>query len=78
MEEKALISDVFREERRERGDEQGETVQQPALRTSISPGSHALSPGEAGLRRHCTGPATGPATNTGPGIKEESTHISCA
>ena len=78
MEEKALISEVSREERREQGDEQEEEGEQPALRTSISSASHALSPGAAGLRRHCTGPATGPATNTGPGIKEESTHISCS
>lgn len=81
MEQRALITEASREG--EEGDEQGEGGEQPALRTSISSGSHALSPGASGLHRHCTGPASGPsqpsapATNTGAGIQEDSHHISC-
>lgn len=48
-----LISEVSGEKR----DEQGDGGEQPAQRASLS--SHALSPGAAGLRRQCTGPASG-------------------
>lgn len=86
MEERTLISEVSGEgkERGEEGDEQEEGGEQPAQGTSISSGSHALSPGAAGLRRNCTGPISGlaqpsvPATNTEAGKKEDSPHISCA
>lgn len=81
MEERALISEVSREGE---GDEKGEEGEQPAQRTSISAGSHALSPRAAGLRRHGTGPASGlaqpsvPAVNTEAGTKADSPRISCA
>lgn len=56
------------ERKRGRGDEQGE---QSALRTSISSGSHALSPGAAGLRRHSSGPPPGLRRPPSPSHKHQ-------
>lgn len=68
MEERSLITEVSRDGE---GDEQGEEGEQPEQRTSISSGSHALSPGAAGLRRHCTGPSSGLAQPSIPAVNTE-------
>jgi len=63
VDERALITEVSREERGEAGDEQREGAEPSALRASLSSGGHALSPGAD------TAQASGPPQPFVPGHK---------